>query len=532
MGSFPALVACTTLALLLAAEGRLPPGDDCLLWYGHGCAAITDRDLCLSTRDGRPWRKWNNQLISGEPCVWCGGQACRTHSSKLCLPYDWVKDQMLKETANSTGTPSRFTVASCDKGGPPLTELETPTVGRNVTFDRMHTLGQPNIGQACRANHIVDDGRNANYYWVFTAMSLAQCKAFCASKHYCRGIEYRAEEKHCELWWHPIQWTQAKSGYECYRIATRDDVGSDSNLDCLSYTARGPPGACTWIMDKDVCMNSRDGRDSLSLNGLKVHGQPCVWCGGRQCTTLTVSKCEPYDWLVRGETRGLFKFLAHDNYSVANCPPPRPRFRPTTTAPPANETNTSIVVLPQTSEPEGGSSPWLLYWGLIGLAVLLGLLCLAVVLGLAGRSSGKDGRSKRRRPSANSSGAEDDGQSDEERAPMLQAEERVERTIEPVDKPPQPQPQHQGLAAPLVPFSLPSFPRQISFAPQLWAAPQPVPLQPVPTAAVRTTVMRPAQFVANVTPFDLIDTNRDGVIDRNEFVQAHARGQVAFTPGL
>lgn len=531
-----ALVATTTLLLLFPLAASRPPlMEQCLLWYGHGCAAITDQDLCLSTRDGRPWRSWNKQLISGEPCVWCGGKACRNDSSKTCLPYDWVKDEIRNEKIRNNGTNSKYIVASCQDGGPPLNVLETPAVSRNVTFDRMHTLGQPHVGQACRANHILDDGRNAEYYWIFTAVSLEQCQAFCASKHYCRGVEYKKEDKYCELWWHPIQWTQAKPGYQCYRVSTRKDHGS--NLDCLSYTARGLPGACSWITDEKVCLNSRDGRDRITELGsnLKIHDEPCVWCGGKQCTTATVSKCEPYDWLMRGETRGLFKFLAEDNYTVATCNKPQSSPKTvsvtsTTLQPTQNISNGTLVTSIINDSDDGGSFAWGYVCGFLLLIALCGGLAL-----LLWTLQGKKG------PQSRTSGSESGTESGGEDDPLLPQTSSRQVQLDPVKPDPETN-HHTHLVQPFVPMPLlPALPQQV------WS---PLAVQPVQTVAMQTTVQLQQKPTMNqfdmidtnrdgvidrkefnqAQAFDMIDRNRDGVIDRQEFSQAHARGQVAFAP--
>ncbi|CAK0908128.1 unnamed protein product [Prorocentrum cordatum] len=176
----------------------------CLFWYGDGCSVITDPDLCLSSRDGRPWREWKGMAIYGQPCVWCDGGICSNETDSLCAPKSAVEDQL-------SSNASTFKEASCASGAAslPLSELPTPGAVLDGTFVLAPFRGQPGTDHACRGNTVTDAQRpNNNYYWTYTANSLEQCEAFCMAKDQCKGIEYQAERSYCEVWWKQIKWTQ------------------------------------------------------------------------------------------------------------------------------------------------------------------------------------------------------------------------------------------------------------------------------------------------------------------------------------
>mmetsp|Transcript_97916 Transcript_97916/g.204224 ORF Transcript_97916/g.204224 Transcript_97916/m.204224 type:complete len:900 (+) Transcript_97916:190-2889(+) len=79
-------------------------------------------------------------------------------------------------------------------------------------------------------------------------------------------------------------------------------------LDCLSWTREG----CEAITDRDTCLESLDGRKELSINGRKVHGQPCAWCGDGTCFS-TKTSCMAFDPMVPEAG------WSDDDYEVASC---------------------------------------------------------------------------------------------------------------------------------------------------------------------------------------------------------------------
>merc|ERR1719382_859355 len=75
----------------------------------------------------------------------------------------------------------------------------------------------------------------------------------------------------------------------------------ESEMTCLSWYDEG----CHMINDKETCLGSRDGRGNNGRHGLRLHGEPCVWCDG-PCHSEDDTHCEPYDFMMNGESKSLF----------------------------------------------------------------------------------------------------------------------------------------------------------------------------------------------------------------------------------
>jgi len=83
-------------------------------------------------------------------------------------------------------------------------------------------------------------------------------------------------------------------------------------LRCLEWQEQG----CHQLKDKDMCLRSLDGREAVMLDGKMVHGQPCVWCGGKGCANDSRNVCEPLDNSTWAAHKATWK---RDGYRVANC---------------------------------------------------------------------------------------------------------------------------------------------------------------------------------------------------------------------
>ena len=65
----------------------------CLTANANGCNSITDRAVCLSSKDGRShFPTLDGFKINGEPCVWCGSadDSCGVGNGNKCEPRDWM----------------------------------------------------------------------------------------------------------------------------------------------------------------------------------------------------------------------------------------------------------------------------------------------------------------------------------------------------------------------------------------------------------------------------------------------------------
>jgi len=86
-------------------------------------------------------------------------------------------------------------------------------------------------------------------------------------------------------------------------------------VDCLKST----PSGCSSLDNEEACTSSFDGSNVDTDHGLRVKGEPCVWCGGKACAFPKPEVCQPYDWLMFGEGEAYEFFTAKDQYTVAWC---------------------------------------------------------------------------------------------------------------------------------------------------------------------------------------------------------------------
>jgi len=104
---------------------------------------------------------------------------------------------------------------------------------------------------------------------------------------------------------------------QCFNDASSLGAASpgEGDMSCLSAAASG----CNTIFDDQQCLASKDGRDIESVAGLKVSGQPCVWCGGGFCSSNNANLCEPYQFAVYGAHHAFNTFYAKGTFKVAAC---------------------------------------------------------------------------------------------------------------------------------------------------------------------------------------------------------------------
>lgn len=230
-------------------------GAECLLWFGGGCSAIRDRELCLASKDGAATRQQNGVKVFGEPCLWCGGGNCTADSDALCAPLTLVTGQV-----SSTAQMANCSYAKALEGEAwdkkIAGELVTPNaVQHNLSFSKVKTPGQVSGGQACRASTITDthdpDGVGRNYYAVWTANTLQECFDICSYAKDCTGVEFEAAANYCEVWHMPISWTQAEDGFQCFRASAQSGADYD------------PQGF--WDGEKGVVESSMRGQTSSFL---------------------------------------------------------------------------------------------------------------------------------------------------------------------------------------------------------------------------------------------------------------------------
>merc|ERR1719277_2843805 len=91
---------------------------------------------------------------------------------------------------------------------------------------------------------------------------------------------------------------------------------TEEDMSCLIGYLEG----CHMINDKETCLGSRDARGNDGRHGLKYHNEPCVWCSQGPCHSISPSRCEPFDFLMKGEAQiPNFTFYAKGAFEVPNC---------------------------------------------------------------------------------------------------------------------------------------------------------------------------------------------------------------------
>jgi len=105
----------------------------------------------------------------------------------------------------------------------------------------------------------------------------------------------------------------------------------EDDLSCLTPVSASFFFGCNGLRNRSQCLRSRDGRIAQEWWGLKIAGEPCIWCGGRPCTTLGDALCEPADFMLRGQSFGAWEYgVSPSSLERATCPTPK---RATITAP-------------------------------------------------------------------------------------------------------------------------------------------------------------------------------------------------------
>ncbi|CAK9095570.1 Hypothetical protein SCF082_LOCUS44884 [Durusdinium trenchii] len=255
----------------------LVPGTDCLSWWGDGCLSITQKDACVSSRDGSDIAMREGGVkVFGEPCVWCGGGSCddKADMAAVCSPRSMLPKEL----------PSEFVKADCQGqaaiNGKRSSELWQQTVpeqlraggfaGRDINFEHLDAsnarpeleLLNPGGGNqegssnyACRASNINDasvaDPYSRNYYSVWTA-DLEECFDICSWKQDCTGIEHERKNNYCEVWNTPIQWVSPMPDYKCFRAMPPTSNASASTVkwrvtDTLSVEQSSDGAPLPWL---------------------------------------------------------------------------------------------------------------------------------------------------------------------------------------------------------------------------------------------------------------------------------------------
>mmetsp|Transcript_15415 Transcript_15415/g.17929 ORF Transcript_15415/g.17929 Transcript_15415/m.17929 type:complete len:337 (+) Transcript_15415:107-1117(+) len=304
--------------LLLAGSAYVfeDANTSCLMWQGDGCESITDEMLCVHSRDGMAHDFFGSVRV---------GKACAWHKRGICERVDeWMRKRE---------NPSDYKVATCKDGATintTIAEVQPPasTEAQSAPGSRAHMpWGRVKLlpmdggsNRACRGVTQGQTGFVSRQYNLWTAQTLDECKALCTGP--CTGIEFQASKKYCETWFGDILFSTKSDGFDCY---VKENIDQESKLDmirpqddsCLREEVLG----CGSLRDRYSCLSSKDASDTTDIYGLKVKGEPCIWCGGGPCRTGSDNKCEPFDFLMRGmgKEHGFDSFTAVGNFETPTC---------------------------------------------------------------------------------------------------------------------------------------------------------------------------------------------------------------------
>eukprot|EP00930_Biecheleria_cincta_P021635 TRINITY_DN1597_c0_g1_i4.p1 TRINITY_DN1597_c0_g1~~TRINITY_DN1597_c0_g1_i4.p1 ORF type:complete len:3086 (-),score=717.12 TRINITY_DN1597_c0_g1_i4:161-9034(-) len=291
----------------------------CLTTEPSGCPAIRNKTKCLSSIDGRPFKQVAGLKVQGQPCVWCGGGMCNENTNNLCEPYEFAVNGE-GHAYNINTAKFLYETAACQDGKPVSHTL--PSAETDFGIETVVDCGFPapiwyKVSKKCGFCKVQVAPKTLSVYKSCDGYCAAQhnntcVKAFAGHAHSCdQGAEQSCSRTFSEGE-HPIC---ECSGPTARVHALAGPRPADNELACLKSEKSG----CSAIKTKLSCLSGRDGSGAQGHSGIKIQGEPCVWCGGLPCTDKTDAVCAPYDWMARGQ--GVEFAAAHGitRMSVATC---------------------------------------------------------------------------------------------------------------------------------------------------------------------------------------------------------------------
>ncbi|CAK9064941.1 unnamed protein product [Durusdinium trenchii] len=295
----------------------------CLKKQPEGCGAIKDRSTCLSSVDGR---QFPGLKVENQPCVWCGGAPCNIDNGNLCEPYGFALNE-------KSGAFHTYFAAACEDGNVVEESISTAMARTGVVTSV--DCGIPNpmwlgVSKSCGFCQAQVAEQAAASYRSCTAYCQAQGGLSCAKAF--NGFMASCDlgtETTCEAVFeansHPVCQCQPASVKE--REANANFAAAlprptEEKTVCLDVVAAG----CGSLKDKLSCLSSKDG-SVADYRGLKIAGEPCVWCGGGACTDHDESVlCAAYDFVANGQGLAFTSRQAITVMDVAHCKEPTENF--------------------------------------------------------------------------------------------------------------------------------------------------------------------------------------------------------------
>ncbi|CAE8653098.1 unnamed protein product [Polarella glacialis] len=291
----------------------------------NGCSSITDMGTCLNSKDAGSLANWGFYRMAGEACVWCGGATCTDRNADKCMPYDllmngegryyfgfranihWKVAAILESKAAPNSDWDATCLCSMNAGCPTLTDQYSCLLSQDGRPEGMIN-GRKVAGQPC----VWCAGGRCN------SGSTASCEPYDVqmngegtifAQNFAKD-HYKVAACQDGLVKSSLQPIISPPTFPLY-------PPSQAGMACL----KNEPGGCSVIKDRLGCLSSIDGSTVGNFGGLKIQGQPCVWCGGKPCATdgpLKSSLCLPFDYLARGAGRG-FSSVDNAALTMAEC---------------------------------------------------------------------------------------------------------------------------------------------------------------------------------------------------------------------
>ncbi|CAJ1328727.1 unnamed protein product [Effrenium voratum] len=277
------------------------PGPDDLLplkTATAGCKSLTSKEACLASKDWGDVKDIKFLKVYGEACVWCGGGLCTTADQSTCGAFDFLMNgegvafdifhaKHSFEVAGATAVPTNWDgqcLQKAERGCPALSDeysCLSSLDGRDSVFAGLKVQGQPCVwcnggycnsnGNRCEAHNVQVQGKGKVFnHSLAPGMTTAGCEGGLVKQH-----------------------------LPPFRTTPPFPITRPAETSCL----KAEPKGCAAIQGKLTCLSSYDGSDVKSIGGMRVQGEPCVWCGGGQCHTGDDSLCAPFDYLEKGVGR-------------------------------------------------------------------------------------------------------------------------------------------------------------------------------------------------------------------------------------
>eukprot|EP00913_Durusdinium_trenchii_P008051 g7550.t1 len=319
----------------------------CLKKQPEGCGAIKDRSTCLSSVDGR---QFPGLKVENQPCVWCGGAPCNIDNGNLCEPYGFALNE-------KSGAFHTYFAAACEDGNVVEESISTAMARTGVVTSV--DCGIPNpmwlgVSKSCGFCQAQVAEQAAASYRSCTAYCQAQGGLSCAKAF--NGFMASCDlgtETTCEAVFeansHPVcqcqpasvkDWIVLTHKWQRNNVRTQQSSSkleereananfaaalprpTEEKTVCLDVVAAG----CGSLKDKLSCLSSKDG-SVADYRGLKIAGEPCVWCGGGACTDHDESVlCAAYDFVANGQGLAFTSRQAITVMDVAHCKEPTENF--------------------------------------------------------------------------------------------------------------------------------------------------------------------------------------------------------------